>query len=155
MFIRRYLRTTNGTRRAYWALVESYRTEQGPRQRIVAWLAQIDEAGRVGLQKAAKEKPPSSQKRLFPEPQAEWVEVNASAVRVENCRRFGGPWLGDEPRRVLDELQDIRVVDVVLPTRQGVEIRKRCVTKPSEYQQILLHQLGLNLPSRLKMYEMS
>ena len=45
-------------------------------------------------------------------------------------------------------------MDVVLPTRQGVEIRKRCVTKPSEHQQILLHQLGLNLPSRLKTYEM-
>ena len=55
---------------------------------------------------------------------------------------------------ILEELQEIRVVDVVLPTRKGVEIRKRCVTKPSEHQQILLHQLGLNLPSRLKMLEM-
>ena len=67
------------------------------------------------------------------------------------CERAG---LGDEPRRVLDELKEIRVVDVVLPTRQGVEIRKRCITKPSQHQQILLHQLGLNLPSRLKTYEM-
>ncbi len=67
------------------------------------------------------------------------------------CDRAG---LGNEPRRVLEELADIRVVDVVLPTRQGVEIRKRCVTKPSEHQQILLHKLGLHLPSRLKTYEM-
>jgi transposase len=67
------------------------------------------------------------------------------------CQRAG---LGNEPRCILEELQEIRVVDVVLPTRQGVEIRRRCVAKPSEHQEILLHQLGLNLPSRLKAYEM-
>ncbi len=67
------------------------------------------------------------------------------------CERAG---LGHEPRRVLEELKEIRVVDVVLPTRQGVEIRTRCVTKPSEHQEILLHKLGLNLPSRLKTFEM-
>ncbi len=67
------------------------------------------------------------------------------------CDRAG---LGDEPRRVLEELGDIRVVDVVLPTHTGVEIRRRCVTKPSEHQQILLDKLGLHLPSRLKTYEM-
>ncbi len=67
------------------------------------------------------------------------------------CDRAG---LGNEPRRVFQELGDIRVVDVVLRTRQGVEIRRRCVTKPSEHQQILLHKLGLHLPSRLKTYEM-
>ncbi len=96
MFIRPYFRTTNGKRRAYWALVESYRSEQGPRQRIVAWLGQLDEAGRLGLKQAAEEKPTSSQKKLFPDPEPEWVEVNAGAVRVENCRQFGGPWLALE-----------------------------------------------------------
>ncbi len=96
MFIRPYFRTINGTRHAYWALVESYRSERGPRQRVVAWLGQLDEAGRLGLKQAAEEKPSSSQKSLFPEPEPEWVEVNASAVRVENCRQFGGPWLALE-----------------------------------------------------------
>ena len=62
--------------------------------------------------------------------------------------------LGDEPRRVLDELKELRIVDVVLPTREGIEIRKRCITKPSEHQQILLDRLGLELPSRLKPIEM-
>ena len=68
------------------------------------------------------------------------------------CR--GAGW-GDEPRRVLEELGDLRVVAVVLPTRAGVEIRRRCVTKPSDHQQILLHQLGLELPAKLKSIEMS
>ena len=50
---------------------------------------------------------------------------------------------------MLDELAEIRVVDVVLPTREGVEIRQRCISRPTEHQQILLDRLKLPLPSRL------
>jgi transposase len=64
------------------------------------------------------------------------------------CRQAG---LGDEPRRVLDELRKIRVVDVVMPTKSGTILRKRCVTRPTEHQAILLHRLGLHLPSRLEL----
>jgi len=62
------------------------------------------------------------------------------------CKRAG---LGDEPRRVLDELSRIRLVDVVLQTRDGEEIRHRCVTRPDDHQAILLHRLGLNMPEYL------
>ena len=96
MFIRPYFRTTNGKRRAYWALVESYRTERGPRQRIVAWLGQLDEAGRLGVREAALERSGETQQTLLEEPKPQWVEVNAAAVRVEGCRQFGGPWLALE-----------------------------------------------------------
>jgi len=58
--------------------------------------------------------------------------------------------LGDEPRRVLLELSKIRLVDVVLPTSSGVEIRKRCVTRPTEHQEILLQYLGLKIPKQFK-----
>lgn len=64
----------------------------------------------------------------------------------EMCRQAG---LGDEPRRVFDELARIRLVDVVLPTSSGVEIRRRCVTRPDDHQGILLQRLGLNLPLTL------
>ena len=37
--------------------VESYRTERGPRQRVVAYLGQLDEEGRLGVQQAAKSDP--------------------------------------------------------------------------------------------------
>ena len=67
------------------------------------------------------------------------------------CRRAH---LGDEPRRVLDEIRQIRMLDVILPTRQGVEIRKRCVTRPTDHQAILLDQLGLQLPRGVKLTEM-
>src|SRR5579872_6355888 len=104
MFIRQCQRVVNGKQQAYWALVESYRTARGPRNRVVAWLGKLDEAGRLGVQQAAAESsdPTSSerQRALFDEEPEEieprWVEVNASAVRVENCRQFGGPWLAME-----------------------------------------------------------
>ena len=63
------------------------------------------------------------------------------------CHRAG---LGDEPRRILDELARIRLVDVLLPTRAGPTIRKRCVSRPTDHQAILLHRLGLSLPERLE-----
>jgi len=58
--------------------------------------------------------------------------------------------LGNEPRRVLSELSDIRLVDVVLPTDTGIDIRTRCVARPSDHQRILLEKLGLKLPTRLR-----
>ena len=99
MFLRQKFRIKNGKRHAYWALVESHRTQRGPRQRVVAWLGQIDEAGRLGVQQAAEAKTGTDcQQTLFDEPQLKprWVEVNTAAVRVENCRQFGGPWLALE-----------------------------------------------------------
>ena len=62
------------------------------------------------------------------------------------CDKAG---LGREPRRVLSELSDIRSMDVVLPTRSGVEIRTRCVSKPTDHQQILLEKLRLKLPAKI------
>ena len=67
------------------------------------------------------------------------------------CRRAG---LGDEPRKVLDEVAQIQVVDVILPTRSGVELRRRCVTQPTPHQAILLQRLGLYLPSHLEVTEL-
>jgi len=119
MFIRQCTRRINGKLQAYWALVESHRTARGPRQRVVAWLGKLDEAGRLGVQQAAEssgtqtahQTGPTSgrQKSLFEEdthgPEPRWVEVNAAGVRVENCRQFGGPWLALEliRRLQLDE----------------------------------------------------
>jgi transposase len=96
MFIRPCLRRKNGATNAYWALVESYRTERGPRQRVVAYLGKLDERGRLGVKGVAEGRGTTRQTRLFSEPKPFWVEVDAARVRVENCRQFGGPWLGLE-----------------------------------------------------------
>ena len=101
MFIRPCYRTKNGKRHAYWALVESYRTERGPRQRVVAYLGELDEKGRLGVQRAAQGKGRTRQRDLFDDVEPEWVEVDASRVRVENTRAFGGPWVAMELVREL------------------------------------------------------
>ncbi|MDR3077539.1 MAG: IS1634 family transposase [Planctomycetota bacterium] len=95
MFIRPCYRRKNGKRHAYWALVESYRTGKGPRQRIVGYLGGISERGRKGAKRAAEGNRISGQTGLFPEREneADWVEIDAHKVRVENPRGFGGPWL--------------------------------------------------------------
>ena len=93
MYIRKKTRIKDGKRHDYWALVESYRTERGPRQRTVAWLGELDKAGRLGIASAAKGKR-GLQSHLFEkDPEPEWVEINAKGVRVENIKDFGGPWL--------------------------------------------------------------
>ena len=62
----------------------------------MAYLGRLDEAGRLGIKQAAEEPSSTSQKKLFPKPEPEWVEVDAKRVRVENCREFGRPWLALE-----------------------------------------------------------
>ena len=92
MFIRQIRIRKNGKGHAYWALVESYRTERGPRQRIVCYLGQMDAGGRLGIRYAAQGKT-SHQKTLFDDVEPEWVEADVNRVRVEGCVDFGGPWL--------------------------------------------------------------
>jgi hypothetical protein len=59
MFIRQCFRKKDGKRHAYWSLVESYRTDAGPRQRVVAWLGKLDEAGRLGVEQAVRNTDPA------------------------------------------------------------------------------------------------
>jgi len=69
---------------------------------------------------------------------------------AQMCRQAG---LGREPRRVFEELGKVKIVDVILPTRRGIEIRKRCVTQPTDHQAILLQRLGLQLPKSIEIAE--
>ncbi len=105
MFIKPCYKKSNGKKLAYWALVESYRTAKGPRHRVVAYLGQLQEATRQGVKQAAEEKnkPKFIQAQLFDEDtiEPEWVEINASGVRVENEKVFGGPWLALELVKLL------------------------------------------------------
>lgn len=70
---------------------------------------------------------------------------------AQMCRQAG---LGDEPRKVFDELARIVLADVALPTRKGITIRKRCVGRPDEHQAILLQHLRLSLPSALEIAQL-
>jgi hypothetical protein len=92
MYLRKIHRKKDGKDHAYWALVESYRTVKGPRQRIVAYLGEMDAAGRLGIKHAA-EGINQNQKALFEDQEPEWVEVNIRGVRTEHVRDFGDIWL--------------------------------------------------------------
>ena len=89
MYLRRCYRTKDGKRHAYWALVESYRTARGPRQRVVSWLGQMDSQGRLGVRQAALGST-GFQQDLFEDRQPQWVEVDLKRVTVERSRHFGG-----------------------------------------------------------------
>jgi transposase len=113
MYVRKSFRVKDGKRHQYWALVESYRTDRGPRQRTVAWLGELDEAGRVGVQQAA-ENHLEVQGELWGEAVCpEWVEVDVRRVRVERVVDFGGPWLGLE---LLRQLQLNEILAGHMPT---------------------------------------
>ncbi len=111
MFLRPCYRKKNGKRHAYWALVESYRTARGPRQRVVAYLGQIDKPKQLGMQQAAR-KSRERQRSLFEQVQPEWVDVDINQLRVERCLDFGAPWVG---LQVLRELGLIDFLGKVMP----------------------------------------
>lgn len=92
MFLRRICRKKDGKSHHYWVLVESYRTARGPRQRQIAYLGEMDAAGRLGVQQAVQNHP-GHQMTLLEATKAEWIEINVNAVRTERSRRFGDVWL--------------------------------------------------------------
>ena len=67
MFLRRFNRRKNGKPHFYWALVESYRTARGSRQRIVAYLGELKKSQKSGWQQLGRKLTGKSrpQKSLF------------------------------------------------------------------------------------------
>jgi len=93
MFLKKISVTQDGKPHNYWALVESIRTERGPRHRVVSYLGDMDEAGRLGVHQAAEGHPPKQEQLFSEESSPEWVEVNIRSVHTERSRRFGDVWL--------------------------------------------------------------
>ena len=95
------------------ALVESFRTARGPRQRVVAYLGELDEQGRLGVQRAAQPGPAPQAGLFDQEDRQEWVEVDLGGVRVERSRPFGGGWLGS---MLLRQLGLRELLEVLMPS---------------------------------------
>jgi hypothetical protein len=53
-----------------------------------------------------------------------------------------GAGLGEDTGKVLDEIGQKQMVDAVLPTESGVNIRPRCVAQPTKHQSIMHQRLG-------------
>mgnify|MGYP001591285920 CR=1 FL=1 len=118
MHLRKWRKRGNGSTQEYWAVVESYRTARGPRQRIVAYLGEMEQAAREGVAQAARGER-THQPRLVDEVAPEWVEVDVKRLRVERVRDFGGPWLG---LQVMEKLGLREFLQAMLPAgREEIE----------------------------------
>ena len=94
MYLRRCSRRKSGKEHVYWELVESYRTERGPRQRVVAYLGDVSKPVRDGLLMSADERCYSPHLCLYDEDlEPEWAQIDTRRVKVERRRAFGGAWL--------------------------------------------------------------
>ena len=101
MYLRRMMRRVGRKRRTYWALVESVRTERGPRQRVVAHLGELkahEESGWAHLARRL-DRQDRPQPSLFDPPacpvpeEGRYVWVKVKGVRLERLRDFGDVWL--------------------------------------------------------------
>src|SRR5271170_5433955 len=103
MFLRRYQRTKQGKTHTYYALVESVRTDAGPRQRIVAHLGELNHDQERRWQRTVvfhNRQGDAEQLRLFadddhiPLPDdPDVVRVRLGQVGWSNARAFGNVWL--------------------------------------------------------------
>jgi len=101
MFLRRNKKRKGGTDYDYWTLVESVRTAQGPRQRVVATIGKLpglDREERIGWDEIGRilSGKPRPQPGLFgaSEDPPSWATVNLNGVQVERLRHFGDVYLG-------------------------------------------------------------
>src|SRR4030042_6358717 len=100
MYLRRHGKQRAGAEYETWSLVESVRTAQVPRQRIVATFGKVpglDKEERLGWEEIrrlldGKNKPEQS---LFEEEEEapQWATVDISKVQVERLRHFGDVYL--------------------------------------------------------------
>jgi transposase len=117
MHLKRCGPSKSKNKHVYWELVESYRSERGPRQRVVAYLGDISQSERESIKLAAEQKKGFWQSRLFDaEGEPEWAEVDTKRVKVGKVRDFGGYWLG---LQILDKLELVSFLEKKLP--RGLE----------------------------------
>jgi transposase len=149
MFLRQYTRKKAGKIHRYWALVESLRTEDGPRQRVVAHLGELNHQQQCHWQRTIvfyNRHGDVEQLRLFPDDPSlrlpddpDIVRVRLSSAGWTNARAFGDVWLGWWLWRLLklDEILDrhlpagrhtVRPCDVV-----AIEVINRLCSPSSEF----------------------
>src|SRR5260370_42166577 len=103
MFLRPNYRAKDGKDHIYWSLVETVRRVDGPRQRTLCYLGELNGSAQARWLKSVEvfnEQGDVEQLKLFPshvevpddDPQVARVLVNR--VRLERTRQFGGCFLG-------------------------------------------------------------
>ncbi len=110
MFLRPHQRSKDGKDHTYWSLVETIRTANGPRQRRLCYLGELNssaEARWLRTVEVFNQQDEAEQLKLFPshvEPPADDPQVArvlVDRVRLERTRQFGACFLGWELWRQL------------------------------------------------------
>lgn len=127
MFLRSHQRHKDGKPHSYWSVVETVRTPDGPRQRRLCYLGELNGNAQARWLKTIEvfnEQGESHQLKLFPsevEPpknEPNVARVLVSQVRLERVRQFGNCFVGFELWRRLgldrfyEQLLDGEVADV-------------------------------------------
>jgi transposase len=103
MFLRANRRTKDGKDHTYWSLVETVRTPDGPRQRTVCYLGELNSSAAARWRKTIQlvtAQGEEVQLALFPAGAAELpedeqvVQIRLDRVRWTRPREFGDGWLG-------------------------------------------------------------
>ena len=99
MFLRPYSRTKDGKPHTYYALVESVRTDAGPRQHMLAYLGELNHDQQRRWQRTVvfhNRQGETQQLRLFPDDSQlalpddpDVVRIRLSSVGWTNARHFG------------------------------------------------------------------
>lgn len=148
MFLRPYTRNKDGKPHTYYALVESVRTDAGPRQHVVAYLGELNHDQQRRWQRTVvfyNRQGDAEQLRLFPDdshiPLADdpdVVRIRLSSVGWTNARHFGDVYLArwlwqllrlDEiiDRHVPQGKHEVRPADIV-----AIEVINRLCAPCSE-----------------------
>lgn len=105
MFLRPYRVAKDGKDHTYWSLVETVRTPEGPRQRTVSYLGELNSSAQARWLKAVEvfnEQGERQQLKLFPsdvpppENDPDVARVWVKKIRLERVRQFGNCLLGLE-----------------------------------------------------------
>jgi transposase len=105
MFLRSHHRTKDGKDHTYWSLVETVRTADGPRQKTLCYLGELNSSAQARWVKTIEvfnDEGEAQQLKLFPshvEPPADDPQVARvllNRVRLERTRQFGSCYLGLE-----------------------------------------------------------
>jgi transposase len=105
MFLRSHQRNKDGKDHTYWSLVETVRTGDGPRQKTLCYLGELNSSAQARWVKTIEvfnDEGEAQQLKLFPshvEPPADDPQVARvllNRVRLERTRQFGACYLGLE-----------------------------------------------------------
>ena len=127
MFLRSHQRNKDGKEHSYWSLVETVRTADGPRQKTLCYLGELNGSAQARWLKTIEvfnEQGESRQLKLFPsdveppENDPNVAQVLLNRIRMERTRQFGNCFVGLELwkrlglERLFEELVDTDEADV-------------------------------------------